>query len=85
MEGGRGTGYFNCCTVQKSQMILENEQQTNKSSEAVRTNQPQRFAGRNLNREEELVVGHIQNDLILRNQDVTAAVSVRTEGGVGVT
>lgn len=62
-------------------MILENEKQR----KAVKTNQPQRFAGRNLNREEELVVGHIQNDLILRDQDVTAAVSVRAEGGVGVT
>lgn len=48
------------------------------------TDQPQRLPRRYLHRDEELVVRHIQNDLILRHQDVTAAVSVRTERGVDV-
>lgn len=50
-----------------------------------KTHQPQRLAARYLNCEEDLVVCHVQNDLILRHQDVAAAVSVGTEGGVGVT
>ena len=48
------------------------------------TDQPQRLAGRYLHGDEDLVVRHIQNDLVLRDQDITAAVSVRTEGSVGV-
>lgn len=51
----------------------------------TKTHQPQCLAGRYLNCEEDLVVRDVQDDLILRDQDVTAAVSMRTEGGVGVT
>lgn len=50
-----------------------------------KSHQPQRLVCWNLDREEDLVVRHIQNDLILRDQDVTATESVGTEGGVGVT
>lgn len=46
--------------------------------------QPQRPASRYLHCEEELVVRHVQNYLILGDQDVTAAVRVGTEGGVGL-
>lgn len=46
--------------------------------------QPQCFSCRYLHGEEDLMVRHVQNDLILRDQNVTAAVRVRTEGGVGV-
>lgn len=46
--------------------------------------QPQSLSCWYLYSEEELVVRHIQDDLILRHQDVPAAVSVWTEGGVDV-
>ncbi len=61
---------------EQSSIILE---------ELRKTYQPQRPAGGNLHSDENLVVRHIQNDLILWDEDVTAAVSVGTEGGVGMT
>lgn len=63
---------------------IQVKQKGEKSKQGSNTNQPQRLASRNLHGEEDLMVRHIQNDLVLRNQDVTAAVSVRTEGGVGL-
>lgn len=65
----------------KSTERKSNIRRGQKSSE---TYQPQCLASRYLHGEEDLVVRHIQNDLVLRDQDVTAAVSVGTEGGVGV-
>lgn len=59
--------------------ISQNEERGSKS------HQPQCLACRNLDCEVDLMVRHIQNDLILRDQDVTAAESVGTEGGVSVT
>lgn len=50
----------------------------------IQTHQPQCLVSRNLHCDEDIMVCHIQDDLVLRDQHVTAAVRVRTEGGVGV-
>lgn len=55
-----------------------------KRTKVCKTYQPERPACRYLHREEDFMIRHIQNDLILRDQNVTAAVSVGAEGGVGV-
>lgn len=64
---------------------LQQEEETGAAGVGPQSHQPQRFAGRDLDGEEDLVVGHIQDDLALRNQDVPAAVGVGAEGGVGLT
>lgn len=51
----------------------------------LHTHQPQRLSRGDLDGEEDLLVSDIEEDLALRNQDVPAAISMRAEGGVGLT